>query len=147
MLVALALCAGCAGASPQATEPSPKRSSCLQGQPMADATKVTFAELRANGRAYHGRRVRIQGLLRLKFEGTAVYDTPERCDQLKEGQPTDSVWLTISPYVPYRDLCARRQAVVEGVYDASERGMGFSIGGLRDINLILSTGPICEDVF
>jgi len=138
------LLVSCGGPSGPANTSASRSGGCRYGSPAARATEVTFSELAKNGQAYHGRRIRIHGLLKLDFENAAVYDIQGPCNQFRGTAGAESVWLKTLPPVPLREQCGNRQAFVEGIYDADERGTWDTTGGLSDINLVQSTGPTCN---
>jgi hypothetical protein len=120
---------------------------CHRGRPSGQAVSVTFSDLAKNGRAYHGRRVRLRGFLELRFEGTLIYDFQKSCEQFDPGgDPADSIWVNVPPSPRSQQLCGHRPAFIEGVYDADAHGRGYSIGELQDVNLIQSVGPACTNL-
>ena len=144
--VAMGMLAGCGRPSIFADTPQPTNGECVRGESASNTSEVTFAELVANGRSYHGRRVRIRGFLELKFEETMVYDIQQSCDQMPVGIRTNTIWLNVPPYAHLQRACGGRHAFVEGVYDTNEHGVGPSTGGLNDVNFIRSAGPVCANM-
>lgn len=144
IVATLSLLVSCGGRSTTANAAASANDGCTYGSPASRVTEVAFAELAKNGQAYHGRRVRIHGHLKLDFENTALYDIHLPCDRFRGTAGAESVWIKTPPPDAIRKKCGNRQAFVEGVYDAEERGAWDTIGGLGDINLVQSTGTTCD---
>lgn len=123
---------------------APGPTGCVHGEAAKDALDVSFDALKVTPKLFQGRRIRLKGFLELEFEETTLYVPSRDCDDLKAAPPEYSVWLDMAPpQGRIRDVCGHRHAVVEGVYDARDVGLGDSLGTLRNLTLIQTIGPAC----
>lgn len=85
-----------------------------------EAVNVSLIQLIANGRAWNGRVVRLQGYCRLEFEDTALYFHKEDSDYLN-GE--NAVWLRVGWPVPQRFAGVKEgYALVGGGHKPAVRG-------------------------
>ena len=120
---------------------------CSRGTPSPEAVAVTFDDIISDARAvaYQGRRVRLQGLLTIGSEQIYLYDEHGTCEEIRASAYGHKVGVDMSSDVSYRKICGDRLVIIEGVYRGSgAHGMDYS-GLLRDVNYIVSAGPICRD--
>jgi hypothetical protein len=118
---------------------------CVHGETQKTAVDVEFDALKATPEAFHRRRVRLTGYLELDFEGTQLFMPSRNCESFEARPLEHSVWLEMAPPPPrYGDICGHRHAIVEGVYDAQGAGQAYSLGIMREINFIRTTGPACS---
>lgn len=119
---------------------------CSRGIPSPESVNVAFDELNSEtrARAYEGRRVRLQGLLTIGFEHMNLYDEHGTCEEIRASGPQQRLGLAMAHDVSYRKICGGRLVTIEGVYEGeNERGGSYS-GILRDVNFLVSAGPICR---
>jgi hypothetical protein len=118
---------------------------CSRGIPSPEAVNVTFEALNSEtlAVAYHGRRIRLQGLLTIEFENTSLYEAHGTCEEIRASASGYKLGLAMSHDVSYRRICGDRLVTIEGIYDGAARG-GFESGILRDVNYIVSAGPSCR---
>lgn len=93
---------------------------------------VSLIELIAKPEAYHGKRVRLIGYVRLEFEGNAIYISKESYDA---GISKNALWLDPPPSSSLAKGVAwgPRYAIVEGRFDATNLGhMGMFSGTITD---------------
>ena len=94
---------------------------------------VSLLELIAKPEAFHGKRVRLIGYVRLEFEGNAIYVSKE---SYEAAISKDALWLDPPAESPLARKGAKwgpRYAVVEGRFDAINQGhMGAFAGTITD---------------
>jgi hypothetical protein len=99
------------------------------------ALPVSMIRLLANPEKYHGKRVIVEGYMRLEFEGDAIYFHEE---DYKKGLSSNSFWLDVSveQLKKYRRI-NNQYVFIEGVFDAKHFGhMGMFSGEIKRISRI-----------
>jgi hypothetical protein len=98
---------------------------------------VSLVELIANPDRFHGRRVSVQGYVRLEFEGNAIYLSK---DAYEARSMRDALWITPAPASPYAKPGATfgpRYTSVVGRFDAFDRGhFGMYSGAITEATRI-----------
>ncbi len=97
--------------------------------------EVSLNTIVQDANKFHGLRVRVKGVARIEFEGTAVYS---ELKAYESRQMRDAIWLTIGWPVSADTLQLNgREIVVEGVFDASQKGhYGAYAGALVDVGTL-----------
>src|SRR5262245_42923930 len=83
---------------------------------------VSLIQLIATPDAYHGKYVRVHGFVRIEHEGTAIYLHRDDCDYMLT---RNGLWLVASDVAAEGSREARvnnRYALIEGRFDAKNRG-------------------------
>jgi len=97
----------------------------------AEAEPVPFVRLIANAPAYDGKLVQVSGVLRIEFEGNALFLNREHLEHRLEG---DSLALALDreqrkQFKPYH----KKYVTLQGVFRAQGRGhLYMPIGGILE---------------
>ena len=103
-----------------------------------DAEWVSIIRLIANPYDYHGKKVRVDGVGNLQFEGNGLYlSENDYIYNLRK----NSLWIELGENATPLELaerCNGRYVVVEGTFDMENTGhMGLRSGSIVDITLYL----------
>jgi hypothetical protein len=98
----------------------------------AAVDEVTISDVVANPAKFHGLRVRVKGLCRIEFEGTALYKNP---DAYRQRRGTDGVWLRVGwPVLPGIQALDGQEVSIEGTFDHAKKGHDAAyVGSLIEI--------------
>ncbi len=96
--------------------------------------RASLIELLARPAAFHGKKVRVIGFLKLEFEGDALY---LHAEDEAHGLTNNGVWVDI----PYQDSAPKLECksgsyvLMEGIFNAEKTGhLGLWSGGLEEIS-------------
>ena len=98
-----------------------------------DAVGVSLIQLIATPEKYHGKRVRLEGFLRLEFEGNAIYLHRE---DYEHRITENGLWLDATNEMRKdRKKIDLHYVLIEGVFNAKSHGhMGLFSGEIKKIN-------------
>ena len=98
--------------------------------PAAEPTDVGMIQLLAQPEKYHGKFIRVQGFLRLEFEGNALYLHRE---DYAHGLTNNGVWVDMLLSPEHMKL-NMHYVLIEGVFNAKDRGhLGLWSGTIEKI--------------
>jgi hypothetical protein len=97
--------------------------------------EVTMSDLLATPQKFHGLRIRVKGMCRIEFEGTALYANGEAYRQRRSAA---AVWLTLGWPVPAGiQALDGQEATVEGTFDTVKKGHdGAYLGSMIEIKTV-----------
>lgn len=97
-----------------------------------DPTGLSLVQLIGNPDKYDGKFVRVEGFLRLEFEGNALYLHQEDDEHTLT---KNAIWVDASPdMMKKRDRLNKKYVLLEGTFDAKDHGhMGFFAGSLHAV--------------
>ena len=104
-----------------------------QNKVAQDAVDVSLIQLIATPEKYHGKRVRLEGFLRLEFEGNAIYLHRE---DYEHRIAKNGLWVDATKEM-YKDRKKMdlHYVLIEGVFNAKSHGhMGLFSGEIEKIN-------------
>jgi hypothetical protein len=104
----------------------------VTAQNSQDATGISLIQLISNPDKYDGKVVRLEGFLRIEFEGNALYLHQEDDDHMLT---KNAIWVDASPDMTKRrnDL-NKKYVLLEGTFDAKNHGhMGLFSGSLHKV--------------
>ena len=112
---------------------APGPGNVLEGRVAPDAVDVSLVQLIATPERFHGKRVRVIGFVRLEFEGDAIY---LHGDDYKHRLSRNGLWIDVPEKMEARRAeFDRRYVLIEGVFDAQNRGHLDSFSGsIRNLN-------------
>jgi len=97
----------------------------------AEPTDVGMVQLLANPEKFHGKFIRVEGFLRLEFEGDALYLHKE---DYANGLTKNAVWVDMPQDTQHTKL-NMHYVLIEGVFDAKDLGhMGLFSGSIGKIS-------------
>ena len=104
----------------------------LQAQRFADPLDVSLIQLISSPDKFDGKLVRVEGFLRLEFEGEALYLHQEDDEQMLT---KNAIWIDASPdMMKKRDSVNKKYVLLEGTFDAKNHGhMALFSGSLHAI--------------
>jgi hypothetical protein len=104
----------------------------LAAQNSQDPTGISLIQLISNPDRYDGKVVRLEGFLRLEFEGNALYLHQEDDDYMLT---KNAICVDASPdMIKSRDNLDKKYVLLEGTFDAKDHGhMGLFSGSLHKI--------------
>ncbi|MGA2703389.1 MAG: hypothetical protein ABSH35_20115 [Isosphaeraceae bacterium] len=85
---------------------------------MAEPEYISLIHLIQHPHRYHGRKVRVIGVVRLKFESKAVFVSAE---DLKKAVTKNAIWLDVDLTEANQKLSGKH-VLVEGVFDQENLG-------------------------
>jgi hypothetical protein len=96
----------------------------------AEPTNVGMVQLLANPEKFHGKFIRVEGFLRLEFEGDALYLHRE---DYANGLTKNAVWVDM-PQDGQHTKLNMHYVLIEGVFDSKDLGhMGLFSGSIGKI--------------
>jgi len=102
----------------------------------AEPTDVSMLQLIVQPEKYHGKFIRVQGFLRLEFEGKALYLHRE---DYANGLTKNGLWVDMLESPEHMKL-NMRYVLIEGVFNARDHGhLGLWSGSIEKISRAIST--------
>src|SRR5712672_531016 len=97
-----------------------------------DATGISLIQLISNPDKYDGKVVRLEGFLRIEFEGNALYLHQEDDDHMLT---KNAIWVDVNPDIMKRRTTLNKKYVfLEGTFDAkNHEHMGLFSGSLHKV--------------
>jgi len=97
-----------------------------------DATGISLIQLISNPDKYDGKVVRLEGFLRIEFEGNALYLHQEDDDHMLT---KNAIWVDVNPDIMKRRTTLNKKYVfLEGTFYAKDHGhMGLFSGSLHKV--------------
>ena len=94
--------------------------------------EVMLSDLVANPQRFHGLRIRLKGMCRVEFEGTALY---QNSDAYRQRRDAEAVWLSVGwPVAPGLGALDGQEVTIEGTFDSAKKGhLAAYVGSLIDI--------------
>lgn len=104
----------------------------LTAQNGQDPTGVSLIQLISNPDRYDGKVVRLEGFLRLEFEGNALYLHQEDDDRMLT---KNAIWVDANAgMMQRRNDLNQKYVLLEGTFDAKDHGhMGLFSGSLHKV--------------
>ncbi|HID21276.1 MAG TPA: hypothetical protein EYP14_02615 [Planctomycetaceae bacterium] len=102
--------------------------------------RVSMVRLLAHRDRFHGKRIQVQGFLRVQFEGNAIYLCKEHAEY---GLSYNAFWVSFDKdAIPYGGRRYDRQyVVVEGRFNKDNLGhLGGWQGAIEDIDRVIVYG-------
>jgi hypothetical protein len=96
--------------------------------------ELTVSEVIAAPQKFQRTRLRVKGVCRIEFEGTALYTNREA---MNDRTSAEAIWLTVGWPVP-SDVQGLdgKEVSIEGTFDLGKKGHDAAyVGSLVDVNL------------
>jgi hypothetical protein len=105
------------------------------GDVRRDSETVSLIRLVSNPEAFEGKAVRVEGILRVEFEGDALFLSEA---DLRHRISKNGIWIDIpEKWLPQLEKLSGHYVLVEGVFATGTGHMGAYSGTINELNRVM----------